>query len=165
MHAHTHKPSSLKCKCFPLRFNKVSQGLLLGHIRAGRSSLWAGEKFCFPSCTHRGMLCRHGIGNLFDLAQRPVSTFRKWSQKEAGFQTEPAAHKCPGSDMPYLGRVPISPGCPGCYQRSLWGWLWARKGRSNLRNPEESCDFHSKAARRATQRSSQPAPCLGQQNE
>ena len=154
-HTHTHTPHTppwLKWKHFPLRFNEVSQDLLLGHIRAGRSSLQAGEKFCFPSCTHRGILCRHGVGNLFGLAQRPVSTFRKWSQKRQDFK-QPAAHECPSGEMPYPSRVPFSLGCPESCQKRLWGWLWTRKGRSDWwhtgQSSQKGCVGSSKPALRS----------------
>lgn len=146
IHTHTHPLHTLpwlKWKHFPLRFNEVSQDLLLGHIRAGRSSLRAGEKFCFPSCTHRGILCRHGVGNLFGLAQRPVSTFRKWSQKRQDFK-QPAAHECPSGEMPYPSRVPLSLGCPESCQMSLWGWLWTRKGRSDWWHAGKGHDLTAK---------------------
>ena len=150
-HTHTHTPTTTTTSTTPPEMKtfriKIQQGLAgpgSWSYKGWQVLLQAGKKFCFPSCTRRGILRRPSIGNLFGLAQRPVSTFRKWSQREAGFQIEPAAHECPSGEMPYPSRVPLSLGCPGCCQRSLWEWLWARKGRSNHWHPGKGRDFIAK---------------------
>ena len=130
-------------KTFSIKIQRGLLGPASWSYKGWQVSLRAGEKFCFPSCTHRGILCRHGVGNLFGLAQRPVSTFRKWSQKRQDFK-QPAAHECPSGEMPYPSRVPLSLGCPESCQMSLWGWLWTRKGRSDWWHAEKGHDFTAK---------------------
>lgn len=86
-HTHTHPPHTTMTEMKTSSI-KIQRGLPgPASWSYGWQVLSVGlEKSLFPSCTHRGILCRHGVGNCW-LGSEACQHIQEVKPEEAGFQT------------------------------------------------------------------------------